>query len=272
MTKSSETRGRSSIRWGAGAEPHARIPDWVLDADVSDRAVRLYAVLGRYADAEGHAFPGKTKLMNRLRGVSRSTLDATIAELTKIDALEVNPRFRDDGGRTSNDYLVLWLPPADQPEGVLPPVGEAPSYQPEGLYARASKGLNENQGNEGGLSPPGVAVFAAQGERDLVEDIYAHWKIARSKPRARLTENRRVKIRARLREGFSVDDLIRAIDGVAFDPWPGRAQHDDLTVILRNPEQVERFVGFHEERPQREGGLSGAEAAAVARSELERIS
>lgn len=79
-----------------------------------------------------------------------------------------------------------------------------------------------------------------------VQRIFDHWKAARGKTRATLTENRRSKIKARLRD-FSADELTRCIDGVALDPWEDRPRHDDLTVVLRNSEQVEKFLSFHDQ-------------------------
>lgn len=86
------------------------------------------------------------------------------------------------------------------------------------------------------------------GEEDsqpsIVHRIYEHWRTARGKTSGRydkLSPTRRQKITARLRE-FPADELIRAIDAVALDPWPDRPRHDDLTVIFRSREQTERFL------------------------------
>ena len=48
-----------------------------------------------------------------------------------------------------------------------------------------------------------------------VLEVYEHWKRACRKPRAKLTADRRSKVRARMREGYSVADLRKAIDGAA---------------------------------------------------------
>jgi hypothetical protein len=46
----------------------AIIDEWVLDLDISDRALRLYACLLRYADKDTHkAFPSRKTLSERLR-------------------------------------------------------------------------------------------------------------------------------------------------------------------------------------------------------------
>lgn len=86
------------------------------------------------------------------------------------------------------------------------------------------------------------------GEQAALAAVYDHWRHARGRtsPRyRRISPKRREKIQARLRE-FTADELIRVIDAVAVDPWPDRARHDDIPVIFRSREQVDRFLEIHE--------------------------
>lgn len=81
-----------------------------------------------------------------------------------------------------------------------------------------------------------------------IQRIYDYWREKRGKTRgnyAQMSEKRRKQISARLRE-FSVDELCAAIDGVGKDPWPDRVLQDDITIIFRNHEQVEKFLDFAE--------------------------
>ncbi len=48
------------------AERFAIVPEWLLDADVSDTAIRLYAVLLRYGQSSGARMPGRATLARRL--------------------------------------------------------------------------------------------------------------------------------------------------------------------------------------------------------------
>lgn len=92
-----------------------------------------------------------------------------------------------------------------------------------------------------------------------VKTVYEHWRTARGKTDKRyatISDKRRQKIKSRLRE-FSVAELCAAIDAVALDPWDERDQHDDLAVIFRSREQVERFLEFGDTPP--DGSLSEAE-------------
>jgi len=70
------------------ADQHfAVIPEWVLYADISAHAVRLYGVLRRYADREGKAHPSRATLAERIH-VSVPTVKRAMAELVEIGAVE----------------------------------------------------------------------------------------------------------------------------------------------------------------------------------------
>jgi hypothetical protein len=81
------------------------IPEWVLLADISAQAVRLYGLIRRYADADNQAWPSRTTLANRLR-VSTKTIDRSLAELSSIGAVVVEHRFDASGDMTTNLYRL----------------------------------------------------------------------------------------------------------------------------------------------------------------------
>lgn len=90
--------------------PFSIIPEWVLDAGVSDGAIRLYCVLGRYADADGDSYPSRRTLAERM-GCSTDTVDRRTRELVDLGALSVAPRYDTDGDRTSNLYRLRRMRP-----------------------------------------------------------------------------------------------------------------------------------------------------------------
>jgi len=71
----------------------AIIDEWILDLSISDRALRLYAVLNRYADKDTHkAFPSRRTLAERLNCSSKS-VDRAINELIDAGLLEKEQRW-----------------------------------------------------------------------------------------------------------------------------------------------------------------------------------
>lgn len=105
--------GRTSLAWGRGHVRHGRIPEWLLDSDASDRAIRLYALLATYADRNGSSFPGRAKIAKRL-GCGETAYKSAVRELVRVGALDVEDRYREDGARTSNLYTLNW----DQPGAI----------------------------------------------------------------------------------------------------------------------------------------------------------
>jgi hypothetical protein len=71
----------------------AIIDEWLLDLDISDRAVRLYAVLARYADSETHkAYPSRKTLAERCK-CSTASIDRAAQELVDSGAMVKEHRF-----------------------------------------------------------------------------------------------------------------------------------------------------------------------------------
>jgi hypothetical protein len=68
------------------------IPEWVTYADISDKALRLYSVLARYADNQTHeAFPSRETLAGRMN-CSTSSVDRATEELINIGAVTKKQR------------------------------------------------------------------------------------------------------------------------------------------------------------------------------------
>lgn len=102
------------------AEDHfAVIPEWVLYADVSAQAVRLYAVLRRKADNDtGSSFYSRRVLANLLQVKDPKVVDRTVAELERIGAVVVTRgRTSEYGDPLTNLYTVKTRP--YRPEGVV---------------------------------------------------------------------------------------------------------------------------------------------------------
>lgn len=66
-------------------------------------------------------------------------------------------------------------------------------------------------------------------------------------PRAKLDRTRRARIEARLRDGYTVDQLVAAIEGASRSAWhmgdnPEGRRYDGIQTVLRDAEQVEKFI------------------------------
>lgn len=79
-----------------------------------------------------------------------------------------------------------------------------------------------------------------------VGEIFEHWKLRLEHPTAKLTDGRKAKVKARLNEGYTLEEIKQAIDGCAMSHFhrgqnPTGAVYDDLELICRNGEKLEGF-------------------------------
>jgi hypothetical protein len=83
----------------------AIVPEWLLDAEISDAAVRLYAVLLCYGQTSGARMPSRSTLARRLHKKSTDTIDRALKVLVGIGAVVIEHRY-DGGQRLTNAYHV----------------------------------------------------------------------------------------------------------------------------------------------------------------------
>jgi hypothetical protein len=94
----------------------AIIPEYVLYADITSNAVRLYAILNRFANSNGHAWPSRKKLAELMQ-CSTATIDRAKDELVQIDALQVETRTSPAGDYTTNLYTLQVRPSSQMIKG-----------------------------------------------------------------------------------------------------------------------------------------------------------
>jgi len=111
--------------------PFAVIPEWLILEDVSDRAIRLYAVLVRHADKEHHAHPSRRRLAKMVR-CSESSLDRAMKELLSVGVMRVEKRRTEGGDWDVNEYILT----------------------PGGVTGEATGGVIDDQG--GGVTTDGL--------------------------------------------------------------------------------------------------------------------
>lgn len=100
----------------------AIVPEWLLDADVSGNAIKLYALLRRYADQDTkYAHPSRRTLAERMRFSRIQSVDPLLQQLVDAGAIEVFERRTDRGDQDSNGYLVKTQRPAGVVRETAPP-------------------------------------------------------------------------------------------------------------------------------------------------------
>lgn len=93
-----------------------------------------------------------------------------------------------------------------------------------------------------------------------VSEIFSYWQSVMAHPKAKLDDKRRRKIRDRLKDGYTVDDLKMAIDGCKVSPHhQGKNDtgtvYDDIELICRDSPKVDQFLKALESKPRGLGPL-----------------
>jgi hypothetical protein len=86
-------------------------------------------------------------------------------------------------------------------------------------------------------------------DNDAIKAIFEFWQQTMGHPRAKLDNARRRAIAARLREGYTIDEIKDAIRGCKSSAWhqgdnPSGVKYDDLTLICRSGAKLEHFRGY----------------------------
>lgn len=177
------------------------------------------------------------------------------------------------GKEAQSDGLFPGPDEADQEVDDGKQGGKSQCFPEKRRDAQEGEGEGEREQGKGtGSLAPGGAVtsfpVAAQ-----VREVFQHWQQTLQHPQAKLTEDRKRKVQARLREGFTVEQLKAAIDGCARSPFhmgenDQGQKHDDLELICRKGSQVEKFAnmpagGQRDEARRRHRPRSGAELIAA---------
>lgn len=91
-------------------------PEWVLLADISAQAVRLYLVLSKASDNETQTHHwGRKKIAEAMRLKSPRSVDRYLGELAAIGAVKIRPQFKDNR-QTTNEYQVITVDPSQYSE------------------------------------------------------------------------------------------------------------------------------------------------------------
>jgi hypothetical protein len=150
------------------------IPEWVLNLPISANAVRLYAILQRYADKDsGKCHPSRRTLADRCM-VSVSSLDRALAELIEVGAVRKKHRVNASGDMTSNQYTVITVagvasnmtPPLFTGDQTGSPTSDAgtrvsmnQSHEPINAKSIADEWWNAYKIRTGGKTPTGKGAW-----------------------------------------------------------------------------------------------------------------
>jgi hypothetical protein len=96
-------------------------------------------------------------------------------------------------------------------------------------------------------------TIAKQTTNEAAQMVLDAWVVAtgRDAGRVKLNAKRTAAVAARMREGYSADDLVAAVRGIALSRWhmgenPDGKKYDDFLVAVRDGERVEKFRDLYD--------------------------
>lgn len=166
----------------------AQIPEALLfDPTISASAIRVYGILMRYGSTPGSCYPSRATIAEHM-GASERSVSPWLTELETGGWMDRVPRFRPDGGQTSNGYRLYLVPrssvgaptpgkaPRPSSHEVPPPTPtsdakesqvEREPVEREGSYARGQQTL------VGVTAPAAVALTP-----ELIDDAFVQfWRL-----------------------------------------------------------------------------------------------
>lgn len=144
-------------------------------------------------------------------------------------------------------------------------------------FTRASRVLHATQGEGKGRERKGREEegkeinVALRARREQVAAVFDHWRLTMNHQRSVLDDKRRKLIEARMKDGYSIDDLKAAITGCSLSPFhmgqnEQGARYDGLELILRDGSKVDKFLAIYRTPPRplgKQGQIEARNQAAV---------
>lgn len=218
--------------------PFSIVPEWLIDAPVSDRAVRLYATLARHADKQSRAWPRRKVLADRMR-CAPASIDRAVLELRQVGAIEVQHRF-DEGGQRSNSYVIRRVP-ASTGEDTPPHHGGGAIGTDEDGPLFTGDEQNESPSEREPLNEKNPS--SAQGPSE-VQQVFAAWLEASGKTSRTLLDAKRKRVIVKALSSYPLDEVLAAVRGWRNSTFHNGTEgkvHNDLGLLLRDAEHIERF-------------------------------
>ncbi|MGF6994625.1 hypothetical protein [Paraburkholderia sp. GAS32] len=120
---------------------------------------------------------------------------------------------------------------------------------------------------------PGEQQTGVKTQAEIIGEIFSYWQERMSKPRAKLDDKRRRAIRKAMEWGYAPRDLCRAIQGCSLTPHnmgqnERGEKYDGLELILRNADQIDRFMANASAPPVSTVGMSKSALVTAANAGL----
>lgn len=198
------------------------------------------------ANDDGLCWPSQSTIA-RHTGVTRESVNRICRRLEEKGMIEIIQR-KDGAVNLSNHYMLKITGASD--------VGS------QGVVTQGQKEQSVDMSSS----------LKRDRERDRSADIiqiFNYWQQILNHPRAKMDSKRKRKIIDRLNDGYTVTDLLQAIDGCARSAYhqgdnQSGAVYDDIELICRDGKHVDQFLKLSQQPDMRQLSSAGRRTAAAA--------
>lgn len=230
-----------------GVARFGRVPERLLkNPEISGEECRLYALLTTYDYRQEHeCWPSQRTLAERL-SCSERTIRRLIASLREHGAIDVVQQRRAPARiRLLADVDGTFLSGQESKTGQMCPQDRPDSSQDRPNRENAPL-INDSERE---LERVVELTLDVVPRRVLVEDVFDFWRSETKHPRAKLDRKRRQRIEWAI-DNYEPDEIADAIRGAASSPFhqgqnDNGNRYDDVSLILRDSEHLERFLDIH---------------------------
>jgi len=227
---------------------YAVIPATVrYDQRLTNGAKLMYGEITALATERGYCY-ASNRYFAEIYGVTAETISRMISKLEELDYIEVetSPSHAAKGGTERKIYLLEQVLDKKIKTLVTKMSSTLKRINSKNLITDDSldKNSKESCGAEQDSAPTPPPKFAKE-----IKEVFEYWYQVFGKTRAILNSSKEGKIRARLTEKWTVDDLKLAITGVlksphhmGTDPRGDGTKYIEIETIFRTSTQVEKFI------------------------------
>lgn len=215
---------------------------------VSIEAQAMFIGLITQADDHGR-LQGSAARMRALIWPYKTDLDTAWVDglLDELQSAELVLRYEHD----EKQYLALpgWADhqKVDRPSESRFPAPHGPDSRAFTNPRESSRALAPDQGSrikDQGSGSKRASPSVEPGLDAVARELFAYWQEQCGHPNAKPTKDRLRKVVARLREGYTAEQIRCGIDGAARAAYVGDngKVYDDLELICRNGSKLESFI------------------------------
>jgi len=256
-------------------KPVAFVPDQAIEQmnDLTGRAFKLYAYYCKRADEHGECYPSLALTAHDCGWQKSHASEARKELITKgwicFDGQVISCQVGFTGrSQNGNSVPKTGTPTVPKTGTIIPETGTENSQNGNKSFPKRESHIGRtspiNQPIEPAqLTSPGTLPEKPSGDSsesrsdgssvepkitEQVKEVFTYWQNTLGHPTAKLTDERKRKIEARLREKYTVEQIKQAIDGCAASPFH-RGENDkgqvfdDVELICRTGSKLEGFIG-----------------------------